>query len=111
MSLDTDLIKLDPDDFSLNGKRRKMNEEKAKIEQIIKVKYPTCLKDLKVGDIVITAELHQIKQIDDRHCIECTDIGEPYPYVKHLGWGQQGILKVIGGVKVKGNSGRKRRTK
>ncbi|KKN07451.1 hypothetical protein LCGC14_1066770 [marine sediment metagenome] len=75
-----------------------MSEKAAEISKEIVVKYPTRLKDLKVGDIVITAELYQITEIDSRDCITCTDLGEPYPYIKHTGWGQQGILKVISGV-------------
>ena len=75
-----------------------MSEKLAKISKNIIVKYPTRLKDLKVGDIVITAELHVIKEITNRTYITCTQIGEHYPYVKHTGWGQQGLLKVVGGV-------------
>lgn len=78
-----------------------MSEKLAKISKKIIVKYPTQLKDLKVGDIVITAELHQIKKIEGRNHIICTDIGEPFPYIKHLGWGQQGILKVLDGASLK----------
>ena len=80
-----------------------MSEKLAKISKKIIVKYPTYLKDLKVGDIVITAELHRIKKIEGRNFITCTSIGEPHPYVKQTGWGQQGILKVIGGVVVPKN--------
>ena len=75
-------------------------EKSAKISKTIVVKYPTRLKDLKVGDIVITAELHQIKEIVNRTYITCTELNRPYPYVKHTGWGQQGILKVIKGVDI-----------
>ena len=75
-----------------------MKKVLTKISKKIVVKYPTHLKDLKVGDIVITAELHQIKKIEGRNHITCTEIGEPYPYIKHTGWGQQGLLKVISGV-------------
>ena len=77
-----------------------MSEKSAQINKEIIVKYPTRLKDLKVGDIVITAELHQVKKIERRNYITCTDINEPYPYIKLLGWGQQGILKVVGGVSI-----------
>lgn len=75
-----------------------MSDKLVKIGKVITVKYPTRLKDLKVGDIVITAELHQIKKIENRNYITCTQIGEPYPYIKHLGWGQQGLLKIIDGI-------------
>ena len=68
------------------------------IEPIIIVQYPTYLRHLKVGDIVITAELHQIRAIHGREGIDCTEINDQYPFIKHLGWGQQGILKVVGGV-------------
>ncbi len=77
-----------------------MSEKLAQISKEITVKYPTRLKDLKVGDIVITAELHQIRKIEGRNLITCTEIGEIYPYIKHIGWGQQGIMKVIGGVSI-----------
>lgn len=75
-----------------------MSEKDAKVDSIIQVKYPTHLKDLKPGDIVITAELHEVKEIEGRDCISVTDIGEPFPHVMSLGWGQHCILKVIGGV-------------
>lgn len=71
---------------------------KAKIEKTIQVLYPTQLKDLKVGDIVITAELMEIKSIERADHITVTDVGGVHPYVKHIGWGQQGILKVVSGV-------------
>ncbi len=76
-----------------------MRKPKAKINRIINVQYPTRLKDLKVGDIVITAELMQVKSIKKSDHIVVTDVGGVFPYIKHIGWGQQGILKVIGGVK------------
>ena len=74
------------------------DKPKAKIEKVIQVKCPTHFKDIKVGDIVITAELHKIISIKNRNFIECTDVGGVHGCIKHLGWGQQGLLKVVGGV-------------
>jgi hypothetical protein len=79
---------------------------KSKIGKIIKVKYPTHLKDLKVGDVVITAELHEIIEIGlpnssvpKSQYIKCVELDGWHPYIKHIGNGQQGIWKVVGGVR------------
>ncbi len=72
----------------------------------ILVNAKTRLKDLKEGDLVITAELHRVKKIEGRNCIEVVDV-EPacsvckpasscdHRFIKELGWGQHSIAKVV----------------
>ena len=57
----------------------------------------TTLDDLKKGDLVITAEIHEVQEVKSPEWIVVTDPGQPYPCIKHLGWGQQAIAKILKG--------------
>jgi hypothetical protein len=73
--------------------------------QIIRVKKNTTLKDLKVGDLVMTGELAVVRKINGRKWIKVTSIKPQcsccksrkcgHEYIKSVGWGQQSVLKVI----------------
>lgn len=73
----------------------------------------TRLKDLKVGDLVMTAEVMRVVQIFKPHerwesggwpllvtdvkpqCSCCKSSKCGHESFKHLGWGQQGAVKVL----------------
>lgn len=70
----------------------------------ITVKADTRLKDLKVGDLVMTAELMKVRHIRNRQYIavtsvipQCQTCGRncAHQWIKHTGWGQQGVVKVL----------------
>ena len=71
------------------------------------VQLGTKLKDLKVGDLVTTAEVHRVVKVRDAEWIEvapvlpqCSVCGKKclHTHVMHVGYGQQGVLKVLKGV-------------
>lgn len=74
------------------------------INPSVEVKVPTRLKDLKVGDVIMAAELYRIDEIRDKNWILCTSINPTIKctgfshLVHHTGWGQSGVLKVTRGV-------------
>lgn len=72
----------------------------------ITLKVDTELKDLKPGDLVMTAELHKVKKVRDEGWIEvvpvlpkctldCCKRECKHRHIMHIGYGQQGVLKVI----------------
>lgn len=73
----------------------------------IEVKVPTRLKDLKVGDVVMSASLYRVDEIKSKDWVACTLVNpEPsFTGFSHLilntGWGQHGVLKVKRGVSLR----------
>ena len=73
----------------------------------IEVKVPTNVKDLKVGDVVLAAELYRVDEVRGKEWISCTLINPKPGYsgfshlVHHTGWGQSGVLKVTRGVSLR----------
>jgi hypothetical protein len=73
--------------------------------QTLLVKKNTKLKDIKVGDIVMTGELHVVREIRGKNWIAVTQLKPQcgcckskrcgHQYIKSIGWGQQSVLKVI----------------
>lgn len=74
-----------------------MSEQKLKIDSVVVVKPHTRAQDLKSGDLVVTAQIMEVKEVKRKDYIICTDVGEVHPFIKHVGWGQQGLMKVLAG--------------
>ncbi len=64
----------------------------------------TRLKDLKVGDLVMTAEIHRVAKIKSKSSIVVTDYRPQcevcgpvccHESIMNIGWGQHSIAKVL----------------
>lgn len=70
----------------------------------ITVKADTRLKDLKAGDLVMTAELMRVVKVRRGNRVDVVNVkpqcrvcgqGCTHEFIRHIGWGQHGIVKVI----------------
>jgi hypothetical protein len=87
-------------------KEREMDTNR-QLPETISVMTNTKVSDLKVGDLVITAEMHRVTGINSDGSVEVITVKPKCEYcVKHdcncdhrhhmyVGWGQLGIAKVI----------------
>jgi hypothetical protein len=78
-----------------------VSERKLELDAVVVVLPHTKKSDLKPGDLVVTAEIMEVRKVMRKDFIECVNVGEQCGFIKHVGWGQQGIMKVVAGARRK----------